>query len=254
MASKREEQGEELRVSIETLTKRYGTLMALDDVSIEIGSGQIVAVLGANGAGKTTLFRSLATICAPTSGTIQLDGETLRRSRIDLRRRLFFLPDFPFFHPWATPVNHIAMVARLYYRASVDPDRIFGVMEDLDLLGCGRAAMMNLSRGQCYKAALAALFAVEPELLILDEPFASGMDPHGISILKAWIHRAQARGTTVLYSTQILEVAEAFSDRVAILHRGRLRAFDTIANLEAPAGEAATGLAAILESLRQEGA
>jgi ABC-type multidrug transport system ATPase subunit len=243
-----------LQISIEGLTKRYGALTALDDVSLEIEAGQIVAVLGSNGAGKTTLFRCLATICAPTSGSIQLGGEKLLRSRIDLRRRLFFLPDFPLFHPWHTPVNHIAMVARLYDKEALDPDRVFGILEDLDLLGCGRAPMMNLSRGQLYKTALAALFAVEPELLVLDEPFASGMDPHGIGILKKWIRAAQARGTTVLYSTQILEVAEAFSDRVAILHRGRLRAFDPIAKLEAPAGTAATGLATILESLRREGA
>jgi len=243
-----------VRVSIERLTKQYGAVTALDEVSMEIASGQVVALLGANGAGKTTLLRCLATVSAPTSGTIQLDGEALRRSRVDLRKRLFFLPDFPFFHPWATPVDHIAMVARLYDGASLGPDRILGLMEDLDLLGCGRAPMMNLSRGQRYKAALAALFSVEPELLILDEPFASGMDPHGIGTLKKWIQRAQAKSTTVLYSTQMLEVAEGFSDRVAILHRGRLRAFDSIANLEASPGDAARGLAGILESLREEDA
>jgi ABC-type multidrug transport system ATPase subunit len=244
-----------MRVEIDGLTKRYGAYRALQNVSMTIESGQIVAVLGANGAGKTTLLRCLATIAAPSAGSIHLDGEPLSRGRLDLRQRLFFLPDFPFLFAWPTPVQHIGMVLRLYGKESAGTaDRVFGLMEALDLLGCGRAPIASLSRGQTYKTALAALLAVEPELVLLDEPFASGMDPQGTLVLKEWARRAAGNGTTLLYTTQILEVAEAFSDKVAILHRGGLHAFDSVAALREQTGAAEGNvLAGVMAQLRETG-
>jgi ABC-type multidrug transport system ATPase subunit len=239
-----------MRVTLQGVTKEYGGQRVLEGVTGEIDPGHLVALVGSNGAGKTTLFRCLATICVPSSGRVLLDGEVLERARVDLRKRLFFLADFPFLYWHASPVQHVAMVARLYDRLDVDPDVVFGLLEQLDLLGCARTPIGRLSRGQAYKTALAALFTVAPDLVILDEPFASGMDPHGIGVLKGWIRGALQRGTTVLYSTQILEVARAFSDRVAVLHRGKLRAFDSVGALES--GSSAAGLEGILEELREE--
>ena len=134
-----------MQITVRNLTKAYGSSRALDGVSLDVGPGEIVALLGANGAGKTTLLRCLATVAAPTSGSIELDGERLTRSRLDLRRRLFFLPDTPFLHYDATPVRHLAMVARVYGKeASLTADRAWRLLEDLDLLGSAAAPAMNL--------------------------------------------------------------------------------------------------------------
>ena len=241
-----------MQINVRNLTKAYGSSRALDGVSLDVGPGEIVALLGANGAGKTTLLRCLATVAAPTSGSIELDGERLTRSRLDLRRRLFFLPDTPFLHYDATPVRHLAMVARVYGKeASLTADRAWRLLEDLDLLGSAAAPAMNLSRGQAYKTALAGLLAVDPELALVDEPFASGMDPHGMLVFKRWAREAAGRGTALLYSTQILEIAEGFADRVAVFHQGRLHLAATLAELRERGAADETGvLPRLLEELR----
>src|SRR6185295_10404374 len=99
------------------------------------------------------------------------------------------------------------------------------------LMPAAQSQLQNLSRGETYKAALAGILAVNPEVWLLDEPFASGMDPHGISMFKEHARAAVSEGRTIIYSTQILEVVEKFSDKVIIVHRGELRAFDQIEKL-----------------------
>jgi ABC-type multidrug transport system ATPase subunit len=167
---------------------------------------------------------------------------------------MFYLPDFPPVHPFQSVIDHISVVLKLYGKDgdSLAVDRIFAILQDLDLVGLARAPLVHLSRGQLYKAALAALMAVEPDLLLLDEPFASGMDPHGIYVFRQWARRQAEGGRIVLYSTQILEVAEGFADRVAILHAGRLRSFESVSELRSRAGDAREGvLASLLEQLRE---
>jgi ABC-type multidrug transport system ATPase subunit len=109
----------------------------------------------------------------------------------------------------------------------------------------------TLSRGQVYKAALVALIAANPEVWLLDEPFASGMDPHGINMLKKYAREAVTQGRSIIYSTQILEIVEKFSDKVCILHQGEVRAFDSVTLLE-KAGQSG-GLEDIFRQLREEG-
>jgi len=245
-----------MRVRVDRLVKRYGPFRALDDVSLDLEPGQLVAVLGQNGAGKTTLLRCLAAVASPSSGSVRLDDEVLSRSRVDLRRRLFFLTDVPFLHATSTPIRHIGMVARLYGRdQGLDANRVWTLLEDLDLVGCARAPAANLSRGEAYKTALAALMVAEPELAILDEPFASGMDPHGMLVFKRWARTAADHGAIVVYSTQILEIAEALSDRVAILDRGKLHIFGSVADLRDSVASGGQGvLGTVVEKLRQGGA
>jgi ABC-type multidrug transport system ATPase subunit len=115
------------------------------------------------------------------------------------------------------------------------------------------APMGTLSRGQCYKAALAALLAVDPEVWMFDEPFASGMDPTGLNVFRERVHDGLRRGRTVLFTTQLLSLAE-FADRVCVLHRGSVHAFDRIERLReqhAPA-EPGEALEQIFDKLREE--
>ncbi len=221
-------------IQTEHLTKQYGRKRALDDVSITIDAGQIVALLGPNGAGKTTLLRCLAGITQANSGKMLFDGETYSRDRLDLRERYHFVPDFPFFFAEATVLQHIGMILRAYHKDEPGIEElVIELLEDFELLTLIESSLTKLSRGQIYKAALVALMAVDPDVWILDEPFASGMDPHGIATFRRRARDAARRGRTVIYSTQLLELAESFSDRVCIIAEGRVQAFDPMSHLRA---------------------
>ncbi len=242
-----------MRIGLERLSKSYGRLKALDELTLDLEPGQVVALLGANGAGKTTLLRCLAGIAAPDGGMILYDGQVFRRERLDLRRRFGFLPDFPAVYPEMTVLRHLGMVLRLYGTepAGIE-ERVLRLLRDLDLLPLAEMPLGTLSRGQLYKAALATLAAVDPELWLFDEPFASGMDPNGITVFKDLARDAASRGRTVVYSTQLLDIAERLSDRVVIIDRGRLAAFDSVDALRAKAGGKDGVLEALFRRLREE--
>ena len=241
-----------MKIELRAVSKSYGKARALDRASLEIGSGQIVAILGANGAGKTTLLRCLAGIAAPDAGDLLYNDEPFERDKLDLRRQIFFLPDFPVVFYEMSVIRHIGMVLRVYEKDGAGIEsQVLQLLKDFDLFTVAENPLNTLSRGQVYKAALVALIAVNPEVWLLDEPFASGMDPHGINMLKRYARDAVTQGRTVIYSTQILEIVEKFSGKVCILHQGEVRAFDSVTLLE-NAGQGG-GLEDIFRQLREEG-
>lgn len=181
------------------------------------------------------------------------DGEVFRRGRVDLRKRQFFLPDFPFVFGNVTVLRHIGMVLRLYGAdGGADTERILALLKGFDLMTVADTLLSKLSRGQLYKAALVALMAVDPEVWLLDEPFASGMDPNGISFFKREAREAARRGRTVIYSTQILDIAENLSNHVCLIHKGELRVFETFANLHSRALDKDSVLEELFQGLREE--
>jgi ABC-type multidrug transport system ATPase subunit len=245
--------GKSMRISLHSVTKSFGTLPALDDVSLAMEPGENVAVVGLNGAGKTTLLRCLIGAVAADAGEIRYDGELFQRDRVDLRKRMFLLPDFPLAYPSMTVVRHIHLVLRLYEadRSKAD-ERAIEMLREFDMLPYIDVAIGSLSRGQAYKVALAALLAVDPEVWMFDEPFASGMDPAGLNAFRRHVRDALRRGRTVLFTTQLLSLAE-FADRVCVLHRGRVYAFDRIDQIRgqpAAAGET-DGLEQLFDELSE---
>ena len=226
-----------MRIRIESLSKRYGKIDVLDGMTLDIAAGTIVAILGPNGAGKTTLLRCLAGVVVAEKGQIRYDDQVFRRDRLELRKQLFFLPDFPLAFPGMKVLQHISMCLRLY---GVTPDpgsqRIVELLEKFDLLPFAEARLGTLSRGQLYKAALCGFLAIDPPLWILDEPFASGMDPTGILQFREEARRAANHGHTIVYSTQILEIAEKFADVMCIVDHGRVLYSESPARLAEQAG------------------
>jgi ABC-2 type transport system ATP-binding protein len=242
-----------MKIEFRGVVKSYNSVRALDQVSLQIDPGQIVSILGPNGAGKTTLIRCLAGISAPDRGAVYLDGEEFQRDRLDLRRRLLLLPDFPFLFWEQSILRNISIVLRLFEAdKSGAENRVLELLRDFDLLPLALRPVYSLSRGQTYKAALVALIAADPDLWLLDEPFASGMDPHGIDAFKRHARAAAARGATILYSTQLLDVAERFSDRVCVIHKGEVRAFDTLNQLREKAHDKDNVLEELFRQLRND--
>ena len=243
-----------MRIRLQAVSKTYGKVHALQNISLTIEPGQIVSILGPNGAGKTTLLRCLGAIVAQSSGHIYFDDERFTRGNLELRRRVAFLPDFPIAFPHNTVLRHIGMVVRLYEKDNPAIEtRVMELLREFQLMPLIDTPMAQLSRGQAYKTALAALLAVDPEVLVLDEPFASGMDPNGITALKREARQATRRGCTIIYSTQILDIAEKLSDWVCVLDRGEIRHFAPLTDLlsvSAGRGEA-SGLEKLFQQLRE---
>jgi ABC-type multidrug transport system ATPase subunit len=212
-----------MKIRIEQVSKDFAGVWALEEVTLDLEPGQVVGVLGANGAGKTTLLNCLAGIVAPSRGRIYYDGEIFNRGKMSLRRRLMFLPDFPMAFARMNVLQHIAMCVRLFERPEPDAQNVARILDQLNILVYAGMPLGSMSRGQLYKAGLAGLLVVDPELWILDEPLASGMDPMGIAFFKREAKAAAQRGRTVVYTTQILEIAEKFSDRICVLDHGGLR-------------------------------
>lgn len=242
-----------MHLKLEHVTKRYGRQEGLVDVSAEIGPGQIVAVIGLNGAGKSTLLRCLSGLSGFSSGSAKYDGRELSREDLALRRRIFFLPDFPTLFPGETVLRNLSRILRLYEADGAgSEDRVLALMDELDLLPLAKHELARLSRGQIFKVALTALVAVDPELWLCDEPFSSGMDALGLLCFRQQARAAAARGRTILYSTQILEIAERLSDRALVLHEARLHGFDRLEALTAggDSAPAAGSAAALFQRLR----
>ena len=240
-----------MRISLQGVSKKYGKVHALKSVDLTFEPGQVIALVGINGAGKTTLLRALAGLIVPGAGEIRFDDEKFFRGNLALRKKLAFLPDFPVTFANLTVLKHIAMVLRLYGAdgPEIQP-RVMELLRQLDLMPLIDTRVIQLSRGQMYKTALAAFMAADPELWLLDEPFASGMDPNGISFFKHEARAAAARGRTVIYSTQILDIAEVLSDRLCVIDHGEVRHYGPLGELQGVA--AGQSGASVLEQLFQQ--
>jgi ABC-type multidrug transport system ATPase subunit len=232
-------------LQIHELSKRFGREVIFDDVTIEARSGSIVSIVGLNGAGKSTLLNLCAAILSPNHGEVRIDGERLEHDRIDLRRRLAFLPDSVVgFGGW-TPLRYAAILADLN---EIDdpsfPDRFALHLDEMEALDLARKSLAFMSRGQIYKVALATILALDPELWLFDEPFASGMDAVGLAYFDEEVRAAAARGRIILYSTQLLRMAEGLATEAWIVHGKKVHRW-------VPGTQIEGGLAAAMQGLRE---
>ncbi|TAN34477.1 ABC transporter ATP-binding protein [bacterium] len=224
-------------VEARDLFKRYGVLKAVDGVSFQVRRGEIVGFLGANGAGKTTTLRMLCGLLTPTSGTALIEGIDIFAQPLPAKARLGYLDEEPFVHPHLTGPEFLNYVADLYrmprgVERRQRMERLLGLFE---LAGRDGELIGAYSHGMRQKIGLASLLIREPSVLLLDEP-TNGLDPRSARLVKDLLEELATRGTTVLLSTHILEVAQALCSRVAIIDRGRIVATGTMEELRAQAG------------------
>jgi ABC-2 type transport system ATP-binding protein len=219
------------------LTRRYGSLLALDRLDLEIGPGQIFGLLGPNGAGKTTTIRLLTGLLRPTEGSVEVGGFDLETHPREARRLLGYVADEPHLYEKLTPVEFLRFSGELYGVSAGDiAARTERLLRLFDLGDQANLLIEGLSHGMKQKVALAGALVHEPRVFFLDEPTV-GLDPRGARILKELLRRLAERGVTVVLSTHILEIAERLCDRVAILGKGRLLATGTLEELRARAGD-----------------
>jgi ABC-2 type transport system ATP-binding protein len=218
-------------IQVEGLQKLYGDFPAVQDLSFEVASGEVLGLVGPNGAGKTTTIRSIAGIIIPTKGRIRIAGYDIAEDPVAAKSALAFIPDEPHLFEYLTVEEHLRFVARLYRLGEVGA-RIPGLLDELDLSDKRGALPGELSRGMKQKLAIACGLLHEPKALLLDEPL-TGLDPVGIRRMKATIMQRAAAGTAVILSSHLLHLVEEICSRVLVMQRGRVVAFGTIAEIVA---------------------
>ncbi len=205
-------------LSVHSLSKRFGDRVAFEDVSFEIGYGEVFGFLGPNGAGKTTTVRALGTLIAPTSGSATVAGIPLTpENGVEVRRRISIMPESPGLYLRLSVTENLECFADLYEAPDPD-DRIDRALRAVSLADRAHDACGTLSKGLRQRVALARALLSDPEVLFLDEP-TSGLDPvaaRGVHELIAALGRS---GVTIFLTTHRLEEAERLCDRVAILNR-----------------------------------
>jgi len=228
-------------VSVQGLTKTFydesrGELRAVDGIDFECQAGQIVGSLGANGAGKTTTLRMLATILKPTSGRARLMGHDVLIAPEAVRANLGFSSSTTALYPRLTARETLEFFARIngVPDASVH-QRVDALVERFGLDDYADARVDRLSQGMKQKVSIARTVAHDPPVLIFDEP-TIGLDVLNAIEMQKVLTEFRAEGKTIIFSTHIMSEAEKLCDRIAIIHRGKIHASDTLANLRAATG------------------
>jgi ABC-2 type transport system ATP-binding protein len=222
-------------VEARSVEKRYGSLVAVADLSFEAQAGEILGVLGPNGAGKTTAIRVLTTILAPTRGEFSVAGSPHTRPA-EIRRRIGVLPESAGYPERQTAEEYLRYHARLYGRSRADAGSLAAsLLEEVGLGERRRSLISTYSRGMRQRLGIARALVNEPQVVFLDEP-TLGLDPAGQhQILGAVRRLAGERGATVLLSTHLLAEVEETCSRVLILNRGRVAAQGTVSEVAARA-------------------
>jgi ABC-2 type transport system ATP-binding protein len=219
-------------IRVEALTRSYGDLTAVDQVSFEIGQGEIVGLLGHNGAGKTTIMKMLTGFLEPTGGSIEIDGLDLATSRTAVQRLIGYLPENDPLYPEMTVIDYLDYAAELHGVAEAERlARIREAIAKTDLEAKAADPIATLSRGYRQRVGVAQAIIHNPKVLILDEP-TNGLDPTQVQQMRELI-RDLARQATVIISTHVLQEVQAICDRVIIIRNGRKALDASMAELQA---------------------
>jgi ABC-2 type transport system ATP-binding protein len=208
----------EYAIEVENLTKRYGELLAVNDISFTVKSGEVFALLGPNGAGKTTAVEIIDTIRTPTSGKVTLLGMDISEKKHDIVYRIGVLPQGFSSFDRITVRETVQYYSRLYRGRETDIDEL---IELVDLQDQSQVQYRNLSGGLKQRVGIALALVNDPEVVFLDEP-TTGLDPRARREVWDVLQGLKQRGKTVLLTTHYMEEAELLADTVAIISRGQL--------------------------------
>lgn len=213
-------------IEISNLTKQFGDVVAVDDLNLRVESGEIFGFLGPNGAGKSTTIDIILDFIRPTEGTVSVLGYDAQTEGQAVRQRTGVLPDAYHVYDRLTGRQHLEFVLEM---KSADEDAM-GLLERVGIAEAADRKAGGYSKGMRQRLVLAMALVGDPDLLVLDEP-STGLDPNGAREMRDIIREENDRGTTIFFSSHVMEQVEAVCDRVAIIDRGQLVAVDTIDGL-----------------------
>ena len=213
-------------ISVQHLGKRYGDVIAIDDVSFTVEKGEVLAFLGPNGAGKTTTMRILTCFMPATSGTATISGYDIFEDPMEVKRRIGYLPETPPLYPEMTVTEYLSFVAKIKGLSKTEQKTgLISAIEKTGLREVSKRLIGNLSKGFRQRVGLAQALIHNPDVLILDEPTV-GLDPRQIIEIRELI-KGLAGEHTIILSTHILPEATAVSQKIVIINRGRIVAVDS---------------------------
>ena len=214
-------------IELADVSKIFGDLAAVSQLTLTIARGEFFAMLGPNAAGKTTTLKILAGLMKPTSGHARICGFDVQAQPLEARRRIAFVPDFPFFYDKLTPQEFFRFIGQLFH---LDAARIEKNSRELvarfHLAEYVNRPLEGLSHGTRQRVAIASALLHEPEVFVIDEPMV-GLDPQHARIVKDVLKERSLAGMSVLVSTHQLSIAEEMADRIGIIHGGKLIAVGT---------------------------
>lgn len=218
------------------IVKRFGDVLAVNDLSLTVKPGEFFVVLGPNAAGKTTTIRILSGLIKPTSGTARVAGFDVQAQPLEVKRRMAYVPDFPFLYDKLTPWEFIRFTGQLF-RMDMAKIQSTGreLIERFSLGDFSNKTIEGLSHGTRQRVAIVSALLHEPEVFVIDEPMV-GLDPHHARVVKDVLKERSLKGMTVFLSTHQLSVAEEMADRIGIIHQGKLIAVGTREELRKQSG------------------
>ncbi len=220
-------------IEFQDVSKTYGATQALKNLKLSIPEGQIVGLIGHNGAGKSTTIKSLVSVINPTSGKILVDGLDLASHRLTIKQKIGYVADSPDLFLRLTAQEFWDLVAASYGMTSKDYEgRLVDLLKLFDFTSHRYEVIETFSHGMRQKVFVIGALLSDPDIWVLDEPM-TGLDPQAAFDLKQLMRAHADKGKTVLFSTHVLEVAEQICDRLAILKKGELIFYGTVAELKA---------------------
>jgi ABC-2 type transport system ATP-binding protein len=229
-------------ISTQGLSRRFGELLAVDGVNLQVSPGQFFGFLGPNGAGKSTTIKMLTGLLAPSAGRMEILGMDLEKNSVEVKRQIGVVPEGMALFGRLTGSEFLNFAGRMYgLDREVAAKRTAELLEFMQLADQPKKLVTDYSHGMQKKLAMAAAVIHGPKVLFLDEPF-EGVDAIAAGTLKAMLQRMIARGATIFLTSHVLEIVERLCSHVAIIHKGRLVAQGSLAELragveaQAPAG------------------
>lgn len=209
-------------LKIEHLTKEYDEKKAVDDLSLEIESGEIYGFIGHNGAGKTTTLKSVVGILKFDAGEIYIDGESVQAAPLACKKKIAYIPDNPDLYEFMSGIKYLNFIADVYgVGANQRQEKIRKYADLFEITADLAQPIAAYSHGMKQKLAIISAWLHDPKLIIMDEPFV-GLDPKAAHILKGMMRELCDEGGAIFFSTHVLEVAEKLCDKVAIIKGGKL--------------------------------
>ena len=209
-------------LEVNSIRKEFGTVVAVNDVSLSVEKGQVLGLIGPNGAGKTTLLRILATVLRPTSGSVRLLGYDLAKQYLDIRKHIGYLPDFFNLYNDLTLRECLEFFAKAYkVEDKLIPQRVADVLKYVELKSKRDDFIRHLSRGMVQRMGVAVLLVHDPDVFLLDEP-ASGLDPKARIQLRAVLTKLSSEGKTIIISSHILTELSGFCSHIALMNEGNI--------------------------------
>ena len=220
-------------ISTEGLTRRFGDLVAVENVNLTVAAGQFFGFLGPNGAGKSTTIRMLTGLLAPTAGRVHILGTDLEENPIEVKREIGIVPEGLALFGRLTGAEYLTFAGRMYgLDRATAAQRTAELLEFMQLADRPKTLVTDYSHGMQKKLAMAAAVIHAPKILFLDEPF-EGVDAIAAGTLKTMLQRMIARGATIFLTSHVLEIVERLCSHVAIIHKGQLVAQGSIEELRA---------------------